>query len=327
MTMRRRHFVQLGSAAIVRPSASSAQLSTKPVVGILMATSQTAASAWVQAFQGGLQELGYVAPRDIEIALRYSQGNNARLRILAEELARLEPKIILTTSVLSTQAVLQATTAIPIVNPLLVEPVVLGFAANDARPGGQVTGILASLDSLPGKQLEIGLESIPSVTTIGLLYDASNPPLATVVEHVKDAAASLNITLVHSDVYSADDLDVALKRLSDDRVGFVFVPQSPLFFTERSRIAALAIAAQLPTLYGFREHVEAGGLISYNINVRENFRRAATFIDKILRGANPGELPIELPTKLELVVNLKTAKTLGITIPPALLVRADEVIE
>ena len=126
-----------------------------------MATSQTAASAWVEAFQGGLQELGYVAPRDIEIALRYSQGNNARLRILAEELARLEPKIILTTSVLSTQAVLQATTAIPIVNPLLVEPVVLGFAANDARPGGQVTGILASLDSLPGKQLEIGLEIYP----------------------------------------------------------------------------------------------------------------------------------------------------------------------
>ena len=128
-------------------------------------------------------------------------------------------------------------------------------------------------------------------------------------------------------IYSVDDLAAALQRLSDEHVGLVFVPQSPFFVTERSRIAALAIAARLPTLYAAREHVEEGGLISYSINVRENFRRAATFIDKILRGANPGELPIELPTKLELVVNLKTAKTLGITIPPALLVRADEVIE
>ena len=325
---RRRHFLHLiGSVVIVRPQGLWAQSSAKPVVGILMATSQTAASAWVEAFQHGLQELGYVAPRDIEIALRYSQGDNARLRVLAEELLRLEPKVILTTSVLSTQAVLQATTAIPIVNPLLVEPVVLGFAANDARPGGQVTGILASLDSLPGKQLEIGLEAIPGATKIGLLYDATNPPLATVVDHVKGAAALLNVTLIQSDVYSADDLHDALKRLSDDRVELVFVPQSPLFFTERSRIAALAIAAHLPTLYGFREHVEAGGLISYNINVRENYRRAATFIDKVLRGAKPGDLPIELPTALELVVNLKTAKTLGITIAPALLVRADEVIE
>jgi putative ABC transport system substrate-binding protein len=142
-----------------------------------------------------------------------------------------------------------------------------------------------------------------------------------VARHVEAAAASLNITLIQSDVHSVDDLDVALQRLSHEHVGLVFVPQSPFFFTERSRIAALAIAAHLPTLYAFREHVEEGGLISYSINIRENYRRAATFIDKILRGAKPGELPIELPTTQE------TAKTLGITIPPALLVRADEVIE
>jgi putative ABC transport system substrate-binding protein len=153
------------------------------------------------------------------------------------------------------------------------------------------------------------------------LYDISNPQLAVVARHVEAAAASLNITLIQSDVHSVDDLDVALQRLSHEHVGLVFVPQSPFFFTERSRIAALAIAAHLPTLYAFREHVEEGGLISYSINIRENYRRAATFIDKILRGAKPGELPIELPTTQE------TAKTLGITIPPALLVRADEVIE
>ena len=247
---------------------------------------------------------------------------------LAEELVHLEPKVILATSVLSTRAVLQATAAIPIVNPVLVEPVVFGFAANDARPGGQVTGILTSLDTLPGKQLEIGLEAIPGVNKVGFLNDATNPALAAgVTPPVEAAAASLKIKLIHSDIYSADDLDAALQSLSREHVGLVFVPQSPLFFTERSRIAALAIAAHLPTLYGFRQHVEAGGLISYNINTRENFRRAATFIDRIMKGTKPGDLPIELPTKLEFVINLKTAKTLGITIPPALLVRADEVIE
>jgi putative tryptophan/tyrosine transport system substrate-binding protein len=167
------------------------------------------------------------------------------------------------------------------------------------RPGGQVTGILASLDTLPGKQLEIGREAVHGVTKIGFLYDTSNSPLAIVAQRLEAAAASLNIMFVRADVSSPHDLEVALQRLSDEHVGLVFVPQSPLFFTERSRIAALAIAIHLPTLYGFREHVEEGGLISYNINMRENFRRAATFIDKIMRGAKPGDLPIELPTKLE----------------------------
>ena len=303
------------------------QSSTAPVAGILMVTSQTQAAVWIKAFLGGLQELGYVEHRNIEIAPRYSDGDNARLPGLAEELVRLEPKVILTTSVLSTRAVQQATAAVPIVHPMLVEPVEFGFAANYSRPGGQVTGILEYLDTLPGKQLEIGLEAIPGATKVGFLYDTSNPPMAVVFRHVEAAAASLNIKLIRSDVYRADDLDGALDRLSHEHVGFVFVPQDALFYTERSRIATLAIAANLPTLYAFREHVEAGGLISYSINIPENYRRAATFIDKILRGAKPGELPMEFPTKLELVVNLKTAKRLGITIPPALLVRADEVIE
>jgi putative tryptophan/tyrosine transport system substrate-binding protein len=327
--MRRRHFIQLiGSAAIFRPRASGAQPSTKPIVGMLIPSSQTATSAWVQAFQDGLQELGYVVHRDIEIAVRYSEGDNARLPRLAEELVHLEPKAIIAASVLSIRAVLHATALIPIVNPVLVEPALFGFAANDARPGGQITGILASLDSLPGKQLEIGLEAIPGVNKVGFLNDTSNPTLATnVIPHLEDAAASLKLKVVRADVYKADDLDGALQMLARQGVGLVFVPQDALFFTERQRIAALAIAAHLPTLYAFREHVEAGGLISYSINIRENYRRAATFIYKILRGATPGELPIELPTKLELVVNLKTAKALGIIIPPALTVRADEIIE
>jgi putative tryptophan/tyrosine transport system substrate-binding protein len=326
--MRRRRFIQLiGSSAFVRPRLSVAQSSTKPVVGILMSVSQTAAAAWIQAFEDGLQELGYIVPRDIDIAVRYPEGDNARLPGLAEELVHLKPKVILTTSVLSTRAAQQATAAIPLVNAILVDPIGFGFAASIAHPGGQVTGILASLDTLQGKQLEIGGEAIHGVTKVGFLYDTSNPPLATVARQLETAAASLNIMFVRADVSAAEDLDVALQSLSHEHVGLVFVPQSPLFFTERSRIAALAIATHLPTLYGFREHVEGGGLISYNISIRENFRRAATFIDKIMKGTKPEDLPIELPSKLELVVNLKTAKTLGITIPPALLVRADEVIE
>jgi putative tryptophan/tyrosine transport system substrate-binding protein len=326
--MRRRHFIQLiGSAVVVRPRASMSQSSTTPVVGILMATSQTQAAAWIQALQDGLQELGYVRHRDIDIAVRYSEGDNARFSGLAEELVHLKPKVILTTSTLSTRAAQHASAAIPIVNPMFYEPVALGFAASYARPGGQVTGIVVSLETLPGKQLEIALEAIPGVTKVGFLYDATNPFSAIPGRHLEAAAASRNVTFVRAEVSSADDLDVALKRLSDEGVGLVYVPQDPLFFTERSRIAALAIAMHLPTLYGLREHVEAGGLISYSVNTRENYRRAATFIDKILRGAKPGDLPIELPTKLELVVNLKTSKTLGITIPPAFIVRADEVIE
>jgi putative tryptophan/tyrosine transport system substrate-binding protein len=326
--MRRRHFIQLiGSAAVVRPQASMSQSSTTPVVGILMVTSQTQAAPLIEAFQDGLQELGYVRHRDIEIAVRYAEGDTARFSRLAEELVHLNPKVILPGSTLSTRAVQHASAAIPIVNPLLYEPVALGFAASYARPGGQVTGILVSVETLPGKQLEIALEAIPGVTKVGFLYDATNPFTAIPARHLEAAGASRNVTFVRAEVSSADDLDIALKRLSDEGVGLVYVPQDPLFFNERSHIAALAIAMHLPTLYGFREHVEEGGLISYSFNIRENYRRAATFIDKILRGAKPGDLPVEQPTKFKLVINLKTAKTLGLTVPPSLLARADEVIE
>lgn len=325
--MTRRDFVALVAIATLRSQASTAGSPARQIVGILMPTSEMVASAWVQALQDGVREIGQPSDRDIEIKCRFSEGDNSRLPTLAEELVRLEPNIVVTASILSTRAVQQVTTAIPIVNPLLVEPVLMGFAVSEARPGGQVTGILASVESLPGKQLEIGLELIPSLTRVGFLFDASNPPLATVAQHVQAAAASLNITFIRSDVHGVDDLGVALQRLSREDVGLVFVPQSPFFFTERSRISAAAIAARLPTLYGFRERVMEGGLISYNIDIRENFWRTATFVDKILKGAKPRELPIELPTKLELVVNLKTARILGIAVPPALLTRADEVIE
>jgi putative ABC transport system substrate-binding protein len=250
------------------------QSSTTPIVGILMITSQTQAAAWIEAFQDGLQELGYVRHRDIEFAVRYSEGDNARLSGLAEELVHLKPKVILATSILSTRAAQHAAAAIPIVNPNLYEPVALGFAASYARPGGQVTGIVGLLETLPGKQLEIALEAIPGVTKIGFLDDATNPPTAISAQHLEAAAASLNVTFVRAEASSADDLEIALKRLSDEGVGLVFVPSSPLFFTERSRIAALAIATHLPTLYAIREHVEEGGLIGYSVNLRENFRRS-----------------------------------------------------
>jgi ABC-type uncharacterized transport system substrate-binding protein len=173
--MRRRHFIQLiGSAAVVRPQLSMAQSSTKPVIGILVVTSPAAASSHIQSFQDGLRELGYVAHRDIEIAARYSDGDNARLPALAEELVHLKPKVILTGSTLSTRAAQHATAAIPIVNPMLYEPVALGFAANYARPGGQVTGIVVLLETLPSKQLEFGLEAIPGTTKVGFLYDVSD---------------------------------------------------------------------------------------------------------------------------------------------------------
>jgi putative tryptophan/tyrosine transport system substrate-binding protein len=326
--MRRRAFLAfIGSAIIASPRAAMAQSARRPVVAGLFAGSQTTGAPWLQAFQAGFRELGYVEGRDIDIVWQYADGDTARFPGLAEKLIALDPKVIVTTSVLSTKAVQQKTATIPIVQPMLADPIGLGFAASYAHPGGQITGILITLDSLPGKQLEIGAEAIPGLATVGFLNNANNSGLAMVKRNEEAAAASRNITLIYADVHGADDLNNALQKLSNEHVGLVFVPQDPLFFSERRQIAALAIAAHLPTLYAFREHVEEGGLMSYSVNIRDNYRYAATFVDKILKGAKPGDLPIELPRELELAINLKTAKALGLTIPPLLLARADEVIQ
>jgi putative tryptophan/tyrosine transport system substrate-binding protein len=328
--MRRREFITLtgGAAAAAWPFAARAQtLRQRPLVGLLQVQSLTGSARYTSEFLRGMSELGYIEGRDIDFERRYADGDLKRLSALANELVKLKPDVILTSTSAAALAFTQVTQSIPIVATALVDPVGFGLAASEARPGGQVTGILISLAPLPGKQLALALEVVPGAAKVGVLLNALNPTTAVYWAGIEAAAATLSIKLVSVEVRGSDDLDAAFQEFVREKVELVFVAQDSLLLSERARLATLATAARLPTMYGLREHVEAGGLICYGINVAENFRRAARFIDKILKGAKAGDLPIELPVRLELLVNLKTAKSIGLVISESFLVRADEIIE
>jgi len=249
------------------------------------------------------------------------------LPLLANELVRLKPDVIVTGSTEAVFAAKQATAAIPIVSTALTDPVAFGLVESQARPGGQVTGILITLDGLPGKQLELLLELVPGATRIGMLFNSRNRTHTVSQRDAKAAANALGVTLVPVDIRAANELNAGFQTFVRERVELVLMLADALFMSERRQIADLAAAAQLLSIYTFREYAVAGGLISYGVNLRESNRRAAAYVDKILKGSKPADLPVEFPTKLEMVINLKTAKALGITIPPLVLARADEVIE
>ena len=320
--IKRRQFITLlGGAAAVWPLTLGAQaLRHRPLVGSLQVQSLTSSARYASEFLRGMAELGYVEGRNIDLERRYAAGDLRRLPALANELVNLKPDVILTTTSAAALAFTQATQSIPIVATAMVDPVGFGLAASEARPGGQVTGILISLDALPGKQLALALEVVPRAASL-------NPTTAVYRAGIEAAAANLPIKLVPVEVRGSDDLNAAFQEFLHEKVDLVFVAQDSLLLSERARLATLAIDARLPTMYGLREHVEAGGLICYGINVAENFRRGAKFVDKILKGAKAGDLPIELPVRLDLLVNLKTAKSIGLVISESFLVRADEVIE
>jgi putative tryptophan/tyrosine transport system substrate-binding protein len=330
--MRRREFITLlgGAAASSAcwPFAGRAQQQAAgrlPLVAVLVAASQAASSGWVSDLPQGLQELGYVEGRDLEIVYRYADGDLTRLPALADELIKLKPQVVVAADGIG--AVNRAAPAMPIVGPAMADPVGSGLAASLARPGGQVTGIQNTVDTLPGKQLELMLQVMPGVKRIGLLVNITAPASKIYRRNAGTAAAVLTLELVPVEVRVPDDLDGAFRKLADERVDFVLVLSDAMFLSERRRIAVLAAAARLPTLFSFRSQIVDGGLMSYGMNTRDSWRRSATYVDKILKGAAPGELPIELPTRTDLVVNLRTAKALGLTIPESILFRADEVIE
>ena len=327
--MKRRRFISLFAGAIIAwPFAASAQVSARrPTVAVLVGASSANARKVLSGFSEGMQELGYVEGRDVDIVSRYADGDLAALPALANELAQLNPGVFVTATLPGTRAIKQATTAIPIVNPALTDPVGFGLVESQARPGGQVTGIMTTLDSLLGKQLELVLELVPGATRIGMLVNASNPGNVFHQRTAKAAATALGVTLVPVEVRLPADIDAAFQTLPQERAELLLIIPEALFLSERKRIVALAAGARLPTMYSWRELPEEGGLISYGTNIRESWRRSAAFVDKILKGAKPGDLPVEFPTRLELVLNLKTAKALGLTVPPTLLARADEVIE
>jgi putative tryptophan/tyrosine transport system substrate-binding protein len=311
------------------PFAAFGQASDKPPrrIGYLGGSSPTAAAKNVVAFLEGMRAHGYVEGRDIEMDYRWAEGHLQRLPTLAEELVRSKIDLILAGLVHAAVAASDATKTIPIVCPVLADPVRLGLIKSDARPGGNVTGLLEWVEGLPGKHLELVHDLIPSVTKIGLVVNPDNVHNLAQRRELETAAGTKDIEIVSIEARIPEDVDSIFPTLSRERVDAVIVLRDAMLYGERGRIAASAMAVRLPTVYGFREHVDAGGLISYGISLPESSRRAADYVVKILEGAKPGDLPVEFPTKLELVINLKTARALGLTVPLTLQAAANEVIE
>jgi putative ABC transport system substrate-binding protein len=328
--MRRRDFIGLigGAAAAWRPLSVFAQTPSKrPLIAAQIGGSKTETDRFFGGFSQGMRELGYVEGRDYEFEVRYADGNVSRIPPLIEELVWLKPDIIMPGTMAGVIAAKKLSDTIPIVCANLTNPIEFGVAASYARPGGNVTGVLLTVEDLPTKLLALALELVPGANKIGLMVHSDNPTQPVFQRSLDVATHALGIELTVLEIVSPDDLHAAFLRLAREHVKMVLMLQDFMFLNERKRIALFAVAERLPTMFGFRENVEDGGLMSYGTNVRGSWRRTASFVDKILKGAKPGDLPIEFPTKLELLINLITAKALQLTIPPTLLARADEVIE
>jgi len=324
--MNRREFITIVSSAAAWPLVARAEISTKrPLIAVLSAIIKEN-NAPLNDFVQSLKELGYVDGVNVDIVYRFAEGHLDRFPELAAEVVGLKPDVILATVTPAAVATKLLTTSIPIVCPLLADAIDLGLIANEARPGENVTGVSFRTQGLTSKQVELALQMIPDVVKIGYLVNIASGVIIDRQE-LESTCQRLDIKAVPAEVRSPNDLDAAFQSLANDHVQAVIVLVDGMLFSEREKIAALAAATRLPAIYGFRDHVDAGGLASYGVNLSENFHRAASYVNKILKGAKPGDLPVEFPTKLELIVNNKAAKALGLEIPPSVLVRADEVIE
>jgi putative ABC transport system substrate-binding protein len=326
--MKRREFITLVSgAAVAWPLAAYAQQPAKlPTVGFLGAGTPSTYGQWVAAFMQQLRERGWIEGRNIAIELRWAEGKNERYADIAAEFVRLNVDVIVTTGTAAVVAAKQATSVIPIVFTSAGDPVATGLVASLARPGGNVTGLSNQLPDLAGKRLELLREIIPDLHRLAILTNVGNPIGALETGEVQAAARTLGLEILPLEIRRAEDIGPAFEALKD-RADALYVVAEPLLSGNHVRISTLALGARLPTLLGIRDYVEAGGLVSYGPNTPDLFRRAADLVDKILRGAKPKDIPVEQPAKFDLVINLTTAKALGLTIPPTLLARADEVIE
>jgi putative ABC transport system substrate-binding protein len=326
--MRRREFIGLLAAIAISPQAVLAQTTKKrPLVGWLYYSESDVVARFLGSLLKGMRELGQIEGRDFEMVYRSANLQVERLPKAAEELVQLNPDIIVAPATLQAVAAKKATDTIPIVVPVLADPVGLGFVASEARPGGNVTGIAPYVKGLPAKQLELAREVVPGARRIGLVDDVNDPKAHPQRREIEATGKELEIKIVPAQVRTAGDIGSAYDALAAGGVEVVIVEQSNMLVVLRKQIAEAAAAKKLPTVYGYREHVEAGGLISYGVNLNSCFHRAAYYVGRILKGTKPGDLPVEFPTRIELVINLTTAKALGLTVPPGLLVAADEVIE
>jgi putative ABC transport system substrate-binding protein len=325
--MRRREFITLIGGAATWPFAASAQQAAMPVVGFLRSTSPERTEHLLASFRQGLKETGHVEGQNLAIEYRWAEGNVNRLPELAADLVHREVAVIVANGV-AVRSAIAATTTIPIVFVIGVDPVKSGFVASLNRPGGNVTGtsIVTGAD-LHAKRLEVLHELVPKTVTVAALLDPSIVETEAIASEIEQAARALTLQVLIVKAGKESEFDAAFLKMAQSGAGALLVGGGAFFVTQRQRLVALTARHRLPASYMTRDSVEVGGLMSYGPSQVNAYRRAGVYVDRILNGAKPAELPVELPTKYELVFNLKTAKALGIEVPPMLLARADEVIE
>ena len=328
--MNRRTFLAtLSLATLAAPlAAESQQAGNVPRIGHLFVLPWSVTEHLREAFRQGLRELGYVEGQDIVIEFRSAEGRVERLPDLVAELVRLKVDVIVAAPDVSIEAARQATRTIPIVMAVSFDPVGVGFVASLARPGGNITGLSTLGTELITKRLELLKEVIPKLSRVAVLWEADNPSSAVHLREIQVTAPALGVQLQSLSLRGPNpDLESSFRAAMSERASALITVAGPLTFGHRTRIVDLAAKSRLPTLYDVREFVEAGGLFAYGASLPDMHRRAAYYVNKILKGAKPGDLPVEQPTQFEFVINLKTAKALGLTIPQTLLLRANQVIE
>jgi len=324
----RREFVALlGGAAVAWPLAANAEQTIIPVVGMLSGASAAAATAFLPGFHEGLRADGYIEGQNVTIAAQWADGHYDRLPALAAELVRRPVAIILASGLPSLFAAQSATSTVPIVFVSAGDPVQLGIVASLNRPGGNITGVSFLAVEVASKRLELLLEVVPTAAVIGLLTNPDNPRTDLEIAELQTAARTVGKRILVVKASSERDFDAAFETLVRGKANALLVPAEPLFFLWREQLVALAARHALPAMYDVREYTAAGGLLSYGLSLRDTYRLVAGQVARILKGAKPADLPILQPTKFELVINLKTAKALGLDVPPTLLAVADEVIE
>jgi len=326
--VRRRNFIALlGSTTLAWPLFARAQQAAKVYrIGFLWDGPAVFPDA-IEAFRQGLRDLGYVEGRNIAVEYRWAEGKPERMHEFAEELVRLRVDIIVAPSSIYTEAAKRATSTIPIIFMSHADPLGTGHVTSLSRPGGHITGLSLMMAETSVKGLELLKEAVPGLARVAVIFDPATPSHRPTLEAVEAALPLLALQVHPVMVRAANEYDSAFLTIVGGRPDAVLVLSTPLFIAGAQRLAELALTHKLPSLFGPRHHVEAGGLMSYSPNRPDNWRRAAVYVDKILKGAKPADLPVEQPTKFELVINLKTARALGLTVPQSLLARADEVIE
>jgi putative ABC transport system substrate-binding protein len=324
---RRKFITLLSGAAVAWPLVARAQQAGRlPTIGVLGGATPSAESQRVTALVQRLQELGWIEGRTVTMEYRWAEGRNARLAEIATEFVHLGVDVIFATGTAPALAAKQVTSVIPIVFPFAGDPVGTGLVASLARPGGNVTGMSNQATDLAAKRIELLRELVSHLRRLAVLANGSYPAATMEKSEVETAARTLGLEVFAAEVRESKDIPPAFEEVKS-KADALFLVGDPLMTANRGQVTSLALATRLPTIYVHREYVEAGGLVSYGANFSDLFRRAADVVDKILRGAKPSDIPVEQPTKFELAINLKTAKALGLEVPPTLLARADEVIE